>query len=1121
MSFSIAGGSASVLLSLGFTIGSHAAPTVVDSFQTGGLPDYVAGIQNLIGQGPVRTGFTGNWVEAYGGAQSPDVSAIGLSYTDGAHPMNTSGGSITYAAGGFGRAGRGLSAPLTDATSGTVYFAVLMKLDSTAPSDNYRGFEMHQGSLNDGDRKLQIVTGEPGVGSSDANFTVRLFNNTAAYSADLGAPDTDVNLFVGKMIFSDADSADQVMIWRNPADISSEGLSGAPDASFSGFNLQIDRLAFARFNSANGLAFDEVRFGTTWSDVTTVANTNDSDNDGLPDDWEISHSLDPNDDGTIDAENGAAGDPDIDGSPNLQEFQRGTDPRDEDSDNDGIFDGNETDTGTFLSAGNTGTDPLDPDSDNDGLRDGAETATGTFVSETDTGTNPNLSDSDGDDVNDGTEVAIGTNPNAADAHPPGDTTVVGIDWFDYPSGGFDGKAGGDYFDNDNSTLNDPFVGHLGTQSSWFDSFGDPQIVCGTLRTRDSGSYRAFNGPASGGEAVSRYGDLPGASATTFYFKIDVTFDPGVTYGGLSFYSNGTENLFFGMLGDGSGRFGVEETGGGGGSISGDLVVPGQTYTLVGVIAEDGSGPYAKVFIDPDLGAAEPEIGDIEFGVINPEKLYPSAIRIASGGTGAVVWDDLVLATTWASLSSQPVDGDLDDLRDAYEISHTGDLTTLVGATANNDTDSLTNGQEQANGTNPLAGDTDGDTLADDLELNDGTNPCLADTDGDELQDNWETNNGNFVSGTETGTDPKLADTDSDGFDDGFEVAMGSDPNDGASTPETLDQIICNGIREAAYGPALAVQTVQTQFGDNLSELDAAYGVVRDGKLFLMFTGNIENNFNKIHVFIDSSDEVTSNVLDAAGNDFSNAMDGLTFDTGFSPDYHVIARRGFGSTNQFDLDFAALASGASVSFTNLFGGSQEGSGQATGGTGSLTVQPIGVGYLNANTAGVAGGTQAADQAAASAVSTGFELCIDLDDIGGPNGTNIKVLAFVTSSDHTFSSNQFLGGLPVDRDGAGLGTANLGTTSAIDLSAIAGDQWFSVSVPAQAGAVLITDVSLSGGILTLNLGGLVLGSSYLVQYSPDLATPFVDVSGSAFTATSSTEEVTVTVSGPKGFYRIATQ
>src|SRR3989304_2094034 len=70
--------------------------------------------------------------------------------------------------------------------------------------------------------------------------------------------------------------------------------------------------------------------------------------------------------------------------------------------------------------------------------------------------------------------------------------------------------------------------------------------------------------------------------------------------------------------------------------------------------------------------------------------------------------------------------------------------------------------------------------------------------------------------------------------------------------------IVDGTKDAQYGAALAVQTVQTQFGDanppgNLggSELDAAYAKVRNGRLYLMLTGNHEPNFNKLDIFIDS------------------------------------------------------------------------------------------------------------------------------------------------------------------------------------------------------------------------------------------------------------------------------
>ena len=53
----------------------------------------------------------------------------------------------------------------------------------------------------------------------------------------------------------------------------------------------------------------------------------DMDGDGLPDLWEARHELDPYDDGTINPDYGASGDPDQDGGSNLFEFLTGTHPQ--------------------------------------------------------------------------------------------------------------------------------------------------------------------------------------------------------------------------------------------------------------------------------------------------------------------------------------------------------------------------------------------------------------------------------------------------------------------------------------------------------------------------------------------------------------------------------------------------------------------------------------------------------------------------------------------------------------------------------------------------------------------------------------------------------------------------
>ena len=133
----------------------------------------------------------------------------------------------------------------------------------------------------------------------------------------------------------------------------------------------------------------------------------DDDNDGLLNVFEIQNGLDPNDNGEVDPDNGPDGDPDEDGSNNLREQADMTDPQDNDSDDDGLLDGVETGTGTFVDAiVDTGTNPLSADSDGDGLSDTIETNTGILLNaESDTGTDPNSVDTDEDGLLDGFEIA--------------------------------------------------------------------------------------------------------------------------------------------------------------------------------------------------------------------------------------------------------------------------------------------------------------------------------------------------------------------------------------------------------------------------------------------------------------------------------------------------------------------------------------------------------------------------------------------------------------------------------------------------------------------------------------------------------------------------------------------
>lgn len=257
----------------------------------------------------------------------------------------------------------------------------------------------------------------------------------------------------------------------------------------------------------------------------------------------------------------------------------------------------------------------------------------------------------------------------------------------------------------------------------------------------------------------------------------------------------------------------------------------------------------------------------------------------------------------------------------------------------------------------------------------------------------------------------------------------------------------DGSRDAAYGPALSVQLNGTQFGNNTnavvnanngSELDAAYGVVDGGTLYLFLAGNLETNFNKLDIFIDSlaggqnklrgdNPDVDFNGLNRMGDDGSG--NGLRFDAGFESDYYLTTTGGNTPNTEFFANFAQTQTGGGGT-GGFIGGSGAGNTVLFGNNG------ITIGYNLSNVLGVNSFGNPNDSDPAS-VTTGIEVAIPLSLLGNPTG-DIRVTAFVNGSGHDFASNQFMGSLPA-------GTGNLGEPRNIDLSQLAGNQFITVAVP----------------------------------------------------------------------------
>ncbi len=476
-----------------------------------------------------------------------------------------------------------------------------------------------------------------------------------------------------------------------------------------------------------------------------AGNAEDSDGDGLPDDWETRFF--PGDLTKLTAD----GDADSDGLTDAEEFAIATEPDNEDTDGDGLKDGVEDGTENYVSPEMTGTKVRVADSDGDGLSDGAEV-------NGDPLTNPNDEDTDGDGEADGDELAQGTDPSdgndnfaalvedvlegkIADSAEEFSEEQGAEGWINgYRNYTADG--GGNDYDADDHFILYPEDNWSGTawDLDWPDG-NPPWTVQGPENVHP-------NGTNSGGVehwAIRRW----------VADEIDAATPLAVVW------TIAADNV------NGAGTTGSLNVNG----------VQADSATIAG--ADDGGVTRifylnAKKGDKIDLGATPEGPGnnrgdgsDGSFTTMRISTTIPDNPRQPNG--------DLFVASTGS-------DSDDDGLPDAWEfLFFPDDLAQLSGE-----------------------GDKDGDTLNDRGEFDLATDPTKPDTDEDGLNDSAESGDGVFVSATQAGsnplkkdsdddglgdgaevtgdpvTDPNKADTDGDGFTDAEEIAEGFDPNDASS-----------------------------------------------------------------------------------------------------------------------------------------------------------------------------------------------------------------------------------------------------------------------------------------------------------------------------------------------------
>lgn len=258
--------------------------------------------------------------------------------------------------------------------------------------------------------------------------------------------------------------------------------------------------------------------------------------------------------------------------------------------------------------------------------------------------------------------------------------------------------------------------------------------------------------------------------------------------------------------------------------------------------------------------------------------------------------------------------------------------------------------------------------------------------------------------------------------------------------------VIDGNLDGSYGAPLAVQDTYSSFGSGNS-LAAAYAQVGGGNLNLFFSGKLGTGFEKLVVFFDTVAGGQNTITGTPGQGVLGGIAGLTFDSGFSPDY-MFQINGDG-TNHY-VDWADLNNPSGGVYVGSGGYNLVG-GALSGGTGlgvAATINnagsglPFGFGAMNPG-----------DVAAAAAYATGVEIRIPLGLLSNPAGT-FTASAFILGGDGTTRSTQFLGGI-----GGGFSENDYSSVAGLNLSNIPGNQYFEIPAP--------------GSLALLGLGVLAAG------------------------------------------------
>lgn len=463
----------------------------------------------------------------------------------------------------------------------------------------------------------------------------------------------------------------------------------------------------------------------------------DFDSSTIADWWEMKYALQP---GSLAL---AGTDSDGDGLSNAQEFQRGSNPRNADTDGDGLLDSAE-------SIANA----LNADSDGDGLSDGAEVSAAIP-------TNPNLADTDGDGVSDRDEAARGTDPTHNAASSPGYIGVV--PYFQAAPSRWEWRM-------DNVQL----VWDHGAGALVPNIWNEDNLIEFAVKNPATTDWRSLGMVLRHYNGVLTYlfhSEVAGAFSyssqpnTTIWDSTgaNLTTALGFSGYGAADISSRLQFRVFAQRGANSNSWSVSFT------------ITNQTSNTL-VLSRTFNNCTARGTLDS--GTAK---WTDSSGVTNQV-----TINVHQGVKLFISTNALENLPAFASAK----DSDNDGMPDVWEDANLFNKFSATDATQNADADGLNNRDEFLAGTNPRDTDSDDDGISDSLEQANSSNPLLAtsrppfagetlpsgqDLDGNGLPDAWEVR---FRTAGLSAND----DADGDGALNVHEAKWGTNPFDVNSVP---------------------------------------------------------------------------------------------------------------------------------------------------------------------------------------------------------------------------------------------------------------------------------------------------------------------------------------------------